>query len=404
MKKSIYIMALGAFGIITTEFGVIGILPDLVKEFHISIDTAGWLLSGFALTVALAGPFTNVLTAQLNRKFIMCLVLGIFVISNLLSAVAPNFTVLMIARILPAFLHPVFWAVAMTAAAKQAGPKDAPKAISIVMAGLSVATVLGVPLTTYMADLFSWRASFVLSAAINLLAFGSLALFAPSMPVNEELASAKSQITILRSVHLWVKLLASTIILAGMFATYGYLAEFLDKVSGMSGAQISIMLLVFGGTGIAGNWFMGIALSKNVILTVRLFLLALVATHILAYQFGGYFVPMVVILSVWGFIHTGGFLAANIQLTHGIKEPALDFVNSLLPSFFNAGITLGTLLGGFVIAHYGIHQVIWMTVPLLLLAFGMSFIKENVPALNTELNTEQASKAEAEPIQVAVCE
>ena len=367
-------MALGAFGIITTEFGVIGILPDLAKEFHISIDTAGWLLSAFALTVALAGPFTNMLTAKLNRKFIMCLVLGIFVLSNLLSAVAPNFTVLMIARILPAFLHPVFWAVAMTAAAKQAGPKDAPKAIAVVMGGLSVATVLGVPLATYMADLFNWRASFIVSAAINLLAFGALYLFAPSMPVNESQASPASQVKILRSVHLWVKLLASTIILAGMFATYGYLAEYLDKISHMNGAQISIMLLVFGGTGILGNWLTGIALSKNIHLTVRLALILLVVMHILAYQFGGYFVPMVIILSIWGFIHTGGFLVANLYLTHDIREPALDFVNSLLPSFFNAGITIGTLLGGFVIARYGIHAVIWMTVPLLLLSLGLTFI------------------------------
>ena len=99
MKKSIYVMALGAFGIITTEFGVIGILPAIAKAFSISIDTAGWLLSGFALTIALTGPFTTLLTAKINRKVMMCLVLAIFVLSNLLSAVAPNFTVLMIARI-----------------------------------------------------------------------------------------------------------------------------------------------------------------------------------------------------------------------------------------------------------------------------------------------------------------
>ncbi len=383
MKRSIYIMALGAFGIITTEFGVIGILPDLVKEFHISIDTAGWLLSAFALTVALAGPFTNMLTAKLNRKFIMCLVLGIFVLSNLLSAIVPNFAVLMIARILPAFLHPVFWAVSMTAAAKQAGPKDAPKAIAVVMGGLSIATVLGVPLTTYMADLFNWRVSFIVAAFVNLLAFAALVVLVPSMPVKEQQTSAASQVKLLRNPHLWVKLMASTIILAGMFATYGYLAEFLNKISHMSGAQISIMLLVFGGTGVVGNWLTGIALSKNVTLTVRLLLLALVGMHLLAYQFGGYFIPMVIILSIWGFIHTGGFLVANLHLTHGIQEPALDFVNSLLPSFFNAGITIGTLLGGFVIARYGIHEVIWMTIPLLLLALGLTFItprKEKVVA------------------------
>ncbi len=396
-------MALGAFGIITTEFGVIGILPDLAKEFHISIDTAGWLLSAFALTVALAGPFTNMLTAKLDRKFIMCLVLGIFIVSNLLSAIASSFTMLMIARILPAFLHPVFWAVAMTAAAKQAGPKDAPKAIAIVMGGLSVATVLGVPLTTYMADLFNWRASFIVSAAINLLAFGALYLFAPSMPVNEKQANPASQIKILRNIHLWVKLLATTIILAGMFATYGYLAEYLDKISHMNGAQISIMLLVFGGTGILGNWLTGIALSKNITLTVRLSLILLVIIHILAYQFGGYFIPMIIILSIWGFIHTGGFLVANLHLTHDIREPALDFVNSLLPSFFNAGITIGTLLGGFVIVRYGIHSVIWMTVPLLLLSLGLTFITDPEKRISGEKAIIEPRQTEAGRI-AAICE
>lgn len=393
MNKSIYIMALGAFGIITTEFGVIGILPALSKEFNITIDTAGWLLSAFALTVAVTGPFTTALTSKINRKTILTLVLAVFVVSNILSAFAPSFAFLMIARILPAFLHPVFWAVAASVAAKEAGPKDAPRAVATVMAGLSIATVLGVPLTTYMADLFNWQASFYLAGFINLIAFAGMALFVPSMPVKKE-AGIKSSTAILRSSFLWVKLITVLVMLAGMFASYSYLAEFLNKVTHMTGAEISIMLLVFGVTGIAGNWAMGIALSKNVMLTTRIYLLSLVLTHILAYQFGGYFVPMVVILSIWGFVHTGGFLVANIQVTAFMPQQSLEFVNSLLPSFYNAGITAGSLLGGFIIANYGIQQVIWMAVPLLLLAFGLSFYKQP--------KTETVSEEEAwEPVRVA---
>jgi DHA1 family inner membrane transport protein len=332
------------------------------------------------------------LTAKMNRKTIMCLVLGVFVISNLLSAAAPNFTVLMIARILPAFLHPVFWAVSMTAASNQVGPKDAPKAIAIVMAGLSVATVLGVPLTTYMAELFNWRASFILAAFINLLAFTALATLAPSMPATVTKSDGVSRTSILSSAQLWIRLLTATIILAGMFATYGYLAEYLDKISHMTGAQISIMLLIFGGTGILGNWLTGIALSKNIEITSRFFIVALVVMHVLAYSFGGFFIPMVTILSVWGFVHTGGFLVANLHVVNGLRGKTLDFVNSLLPSFFNAGITAGSLLGGFVIAHYGIHEVIWMTVPLLLLALGLSFV------------TVKEKQKAPEPIQAEILE
>jgi multidrug resistance protein len=164
-------------------------MPTIAKEFAVSIDTAGWLLSGFALTIALTGPFSVMLTSKINRKLMMCLVLGIFVLSNIMSALAPNFTVLMIARILPAFLHPVFWAVATVAASKQVEPKDAPKAVSVVLGGLSVAAVLGVPITTYVAELYNWQASFYLSGLINLIAFAGLIAFIPSMPVKENVTA-----------------------------------------------------------------------------------------------------------------------------------------------------------------------------------------------------------------------
>jgi len=386
-------MALGAFGIITTEFGVIGILPTIAKAFSISIDTAGWLLSGFALTIALTGPFTTLLTAKINRKVMMCLVLAIFVLSNLLSAVAPNFTVLMIARILPAFLHPVFWAVATVAASKQADPKDAPKAVSVVLAGLSIATVLGVPITTYAADLFNWKASFILSGIINLIAFTALLLFVPSMPVKEHTSSSE-QLKVLKKGQLWVNLFATMVMIAGMFSSYGYLAEYLGKVTKMGGGAISIMLLLFGGAGIAGNWLTGIALSKNVLVTTRIFMLSLILIHLLAYSFGGLFVPMAVIISVWGFIHTGGFLIGQTRSTSEAPE-APELAASLMVSFGNAGVTLGTLLGGIVITQFSVHEIVWMSMLLLLVAFGLSFVKVGKKEIVNESEAEVSVASQA---------
>ena len=386
-------MALGAFGIITTEFGVIGILPAIAKAFSISIDTAGWLLSGFALTIALTGPFTTLLTAKINRKVMMCLVLAIFVLSNLLSAVAPNFTVLMIARILPAFLHPVFWAVATVAASKQADPKDAPKAVSVVLAGLSIATVLGVPITTYAADLFNWKASFILSGIINLIAFTALLLFVPSMPVKEHTSSSE-QLKVLKKGQLWVNLFATMVMIAGMFSSYGYLAEYLGKVTKMGGGVISIMLLLFGGAGIAGNWLTGIALSKNVLVTTRIFMLSLILIHLLAYSFGGLFVPMAVIISVWGFIHTGGFLIGQTRSTSEAPE-APELAASLMVSFGNAGVTLGTLLGGIVITQFSVHEIVWMSMLLLLVAFGLSFVKVGKKEIVNESEAEVSVASQA---------
>ena len=372
MKKSIYIMALGAFGIITTEFGIIGIMPAIAKNFQVSIDTAGWLLSGFALTIALTGPFAVLLTSSINRKWMMCLVLFTFVLSNILSAISPNFTVLMIARIIPAFLHPVFWAVATVAAAKQVEPKDAPKAVSVVLAGLSVATVLGVPITTYVAELINWKASFVVSGVINLIAFVALMAFVPSMPVTEK-QSVKSQLVILRKGQMWVNLIFTMVMIAGIFATYSYLAEYLGKISSMNGKQISVMLLLFGTTGIAGNWLTGLALSKNVLLTTRFFLLSLIAVHVLAYVFGGLFIPMTAIVGIWGFIHTGGFLIGQTRSTSEAPE-APELAASLMVSFGNAGVTLGTFLGGIIITRFGIHEVIWISILLLIASLALTFV------------------------------
>src|SRR5882757_7138131 len=298
----------------------------------------------------------------------MCLVLAIFVLSNFLSAIAPNFTVLMIARILPAFLHPVFWAVATVAAAKQVEPKDAPKAVSVILAGLSLATVLGVPITTYVADLFNWQASFILSGIINLFAFAALLLFVPSMPVVETI-SLKQHLTILKKRQLWINLFATFIMIAGMFSTYSYLAEYLGKVTKMSGGTISLMLLVFGATGIVGNWLTGIALSKNVQITNRVFLLSLGLIHLLAYNFGDLFIPMAFIISIWGFIHIGGFLIGQTRTTSEAPE-APELATSLMVSFGNAGVTLGTILGGLTITYFSVHEVVYMSTLLLLAAFG----------------------------------
>ncbi|HEX6429426.1 MAG TPA: MFS transporter [Niastella sp.] len=389
MKKSIYIMALGAFGIITTEFGIIGIMPAIAKHFQVSIDTAGWLLSGFALTIALTGPFAVLLTSSINRKWMMCLVLFTFVLSNILSAISPNFTVLMIARIIPAFLHPVFWAVATVAASKQVEPKDAPKAVSVVLAGLSIATVLGVPITTYVAELINWKASFVVAGVINLIAFVALMAFVPSMPVTEK-QSVKSQLVILNKGQMWVNLVATMIMIAGIFATYSYLAEYLGKISSMNGEQISVMLLLFGATGIAGNWITGLALSKNVLLTTRFFLLSLIAVHVLAYIFGGLFIPMTAIVGIWGFIHTGGFLIGQTRSTSEAPE-APELAASLMVSFGNAGVTLGTFLGGIIITQFGIHEVIWISIVLLLASLALTFVFiRKRPVELTEVKEEEA--------------
>lgn len=370
MKTSIYVLALGAFGIITTEFGIVGILPTISRQFDVSIDTAGWLLSAFAITVAVSSPFITSFTTKINRKFLLCLVMSIFVLSNLISAFSTNFTMLMVARILPAILHPLFWNIAIAIAFKEKGAKG----VSTVMLGLSLATVLGIPLTTYAVDLFqSWQASFFLSSAISLIAFIGLLLFIPSIPADQAI-STKNQVAVLKSPLLWLNLISTIATLAAMFASYTYITAYLEKITKMDSVQISMMLLLFGGMGTLGNWLMGLALNRNVLLTARVFLILLVTVQILAYYFGGHYIPMVILVSLWGMIHTGGFLVSNIRTTQSVPHHALEFVNSLLTSSFNIGISLGAFLGGLVSVYYGVHYVLWVSILLLTVTFIVSFV------------------------------
>ncbi len=381
MNKTIYALALGVFGVITTEFGVIGILPVLAKQFKVSIDTAGWLLSGFALTVALSGPFVTALTKSINRKTMLLFVLVTFILSNILSAFATNFTLLLISRILPAVFYPAFWAIALTLAMKQVAPENAPKAISVVMTGLSVATVLGVPITTYFADLFNWKASFYVAGVVNVVAFLVLLFTVPSTPVDKE-KSGSNDLHILRQPLVWFNYLYILLLISGMFATYSYLADYFTQITHMNGKQVSLMLLIFGSAGIIGNWLIGKIVSKNVLHGFRYFPIALILVEILVYIFGGYFIPMAAIIILWGFVHTGGFLIGNTRGVYRIPQESLEFTNSFLPSFFNLGITFGTMISGFVIRHSDVRQVIWVSIAFLSSAFLLSFAKEKTIALN----------------------
>lgn len=368
MKRILYVLALGVFGITTTEFGVIGILPQLAAAFGITVDKAGWLLSAFALVIAVSAPFMSLLFSKWDRRNAMMLALLIFTISNIISAFAPNFTVLLLARMLPAFMHPVFWSIGLATAAASVAPSDAPKAAGLVFGGFTIASVLGIPLATYMADVFGWQSSFVLAAVINLISFLGLYFLLPSMPADANQSGIGHQMRILKKPALWANLALACLLIAAMFASYGYLAAWLKEITHMTGSQISLMLVLFGITGVAGNWLAGKLLSRNRRTTTVAFIVLLGIVHVLIYYAGSWFIPMVIAIVLWGFIHTGGFLISNVNVTATAQE-APEFANSIFTSCGNLAVTIGSTAGGLVIARIGIQYIVWASIGLLLLSF-----------------------------------
>ncbi|MDE1193406.1 MAG: MFS transporter [Arachidicoccus sp.] len=377
LDKTLFVLALGVFGIATTEFGVIGILPELASVFKVSIDKAGWLLSAFAIIVAVFGPFMVSLLSPYDRKKVLVFSLLVFAVSNALSALATNFTFLLIVRMLPAFFHPVYWSIALATAVENAPPNQSSKAVSTIFSGLTIATVLGVPLATLLVDLWNWQSSFLLSAMVNIASLAGLMWLLPTInATNTKTGYSKKEI--LRKPLLWINILLAFCIITAMYSTYGYMADFLKSVSKMNGKEVSIMLFLFGIAGVFGNRIVGKYMSGKPFQTTFLFLVALILVHLLLFVFGSYFVPMIVIVGIWGLIHTGGFLISNVSVASSVVPEAQEFVNSIFTSCGNLAVTVGAIIGGFWIVHFGVQQVVWSSVLFLGLSLIILLVKKRL--------------------------
>lgn len=382
LNRNLYVLALGVFGITTTEFGVIGVLPEIAAAFRISIEKAGWLLSAFALIIAVFGPFMVTFLSSFKRKKLLVFSLLIFIIVNTLSAYISNFYLLLTVRMVPAFFHPVYWSIALSIAEKTSAPEDRSKAVSIIFSGLTLATVLGVPLATLMSGLFSWQASFLLTALINIFALIGVQAFLPDIE-KENKASSSFNIEILYNKNLWFSLFLAFFIIASMYSTYGYMADFLKNVTRMDGKQISLMLFMFGTVGIAGNKIAGKYMSRFPFQTTLVFLILLSGIHALIGYYGSFPVPVIWIIGCWGLVHSGGFLISNINVTSSVPGSS-EFINSIFTLCGNFAVTAGTLFGGFWIARYGIENVttssiIGMVMAIIVLLARKIFIK-NTPS------------------------
>ncbi|WP_430332859.1 MFS transporter [Rhodococcus sp. ACT016] len=356
-KLVIPVLALGVFGIITTEMGAIGVLPQISERFGVAPSTAGWLVGVFALVVAATGPFTTLFTSAINRKTVLLVAIAVFAVSNLIYATTSSFEVMFAFRIIPAVVHPVFFAVALASAVRLVPPAQATAATTKVFAGVTVGFAFGVPLTSFLAENFSMSAAFAFGALVNLLAFIGILALLPSTPVTQRM-SYGAQVGILRRPRVWLTILSVTLTFAAMFSVYGYFAEYLGDVTGMSGSWISAMLLAFGIVMIFGNFVFGAMLGKSVVRTVVAFPLLYIAMYLMAYLAGPYLVPMVAAVLIWGVVHSGGLVISQSWMGRDAAD-APEFGNSLFISFSNLGITIGTVAGGWCLEHLGTHHTVW---------------------------------------------
>ncbi|KQL52768.1 arabinose ABC transporter permease [Heyndrickxia shackletonii] len=366
-KQLLLILTIGVFGILTTEMGITGILPALAEHFNISISKAGLLVSLFALAVAISGPTMPIFFSGINRKTVMLLVLGIFVIGNIVSMFASNFTVLLVARVVPAFFHPIYCSLALTVAATSVSKEEAPKAVSKVILGVTAGMILGVPITNFIANQTSIELSILFFAILNAIAFVATLIFVPSLPVIERL-SYGAQIRVLKKPIVWLAIATVIFIGSATSSINSFITEYLGTVTNITGNTLTLALFILGISSLIGNLAGGNLLTKNAVKTAMFFPILLVIVHILSFFTGKSTFPMMITILLWGILFAISNNVSQYWITSAAPE-APDFANGLFLAFSNLGITFGTAVGGFFISGMGTQYIVLGGIIFLVLSF-----------------------------------
>ncbi|TKI08539.1 MFS transporter [Martelella alba] len=347
MPVALLALALSAFAIGTTEFVIMGLLPEVADSLRVTLPSAGWLISGYALGVAIGAPIMALLTAKLPRKRTLVLLMGIFIVGNTLCALAYSYPMLMLARVVTALCHGAFFGIGSVVAASLVAPNRQASAVALMFTGLTLANVLGVPLGTWLGQMLGWRSTFWAVAVIGVLAFAALII---SLPTNrqEKPVHLASEVTALANGTLWLSLLMTVFFAAAMFTLFSYIAPLLLQVTGVDEHGVSLTLFLMGIGLTVGNVVGGRLADWKVSFSLLLSF-ALIALFSLALRWTSHGLwPAEVTLFLWAMATFATVPALQINVVrHGQDSPNL--VSTLNISAFNVGNALGAWIGGDVI-------------------------------------------------------
>ncbi|MEV8317901.1 MFS transporter [Streptomyces sp. NPDC059900] len=252
MPLALLALAIGAFGIGTTEFVIMGLLPEVAGDFGVSIPTAGLLVTGYALGVVLGAPLMTVLGTRISRKRMLMLLMGLFIAGNLLSAVAPAFGVMLAGRVVASLAHGAFFGIGSVVAAELVAPEKKAGAIAMMFTGLTVANVVGVPLGTLVGQSLGWRTTFAIVAGLGVIGLAGIAKLVPDLPKPEGVR-LRHELAAFRNVQVLLAMAMTILGFGGVFAAVTYLAPMMTDVAGYADSSVTWLLVLFGIGMVAGN-------------------------------------------------------------------------------------------------------------------------------------------------------
>ncbi|MFI2230974.1 MFS transporter [Nocardia testacea] len=371
MPLALLALTLGAFGIGTTEFVVVGLLPDIAGTYGVSIPTAGLLVTGYALGVVAGAPLMTGLGTRIARKRMLLAMLVLLVVGNIVSAVAPTFAIMVAGRIVASLAHGAFFGIGAVVAGTLVAPARRAGAIAIMFTGLTVATVLGVPLGTMLGQHFGWRLTFLFVALVGLVGLLGVAALIPETPAPRE-ARLRTELAVFGNPQVLLAMAMTVLGFGGVFAAITYLAPMMTEVTGYAENSVTWLLVLFGLGFFAGNLIGGKFADRHLMpmlylslggLAVVLALFTVTAHNKIAAAI------TVVLIGALGFA-TVPPLQKRV-LDHAAGAPTLASAVNI--GAFNLGNAIAAWLGGAVIAAgFGYTAPNWVGVALVVVAIGLA--------------------------------
>jgi MFS transporter, DHA1 family, inner membrane transport protein len=348
LKLAVLALALGGFGIGTNEFVAMGLLPDIAAGLNITEPTAGHLISAYALGVVIGAPLIAALTARVPRKALLLSLMVVFTLGNLATVLAPTYGSLLVARFAAGVPHGAYFGIAALVAAKLMGPGNRAKAVAHVMTGLTVATVIGVPIASWLGQALGWRVAFGLVVVIGAVTLTAIWVWLPAIGATHA-SSPLTELGALKRPQVWLALAVGMVGFGGMFAVYTYVATTLTDVAGMSRGWVPLALMVFGAGMVVGNIVGGRLADWSVIRSLYLVLTALGV--MLAVFVAASHNPFTALVLLFGIGASGAAIGPALQTRlMDVAADAQTLAAALNHSALNIANASGAWIGGLVIA------------------------------------------------------
>lgn len=378
MPAALWALTISAFGIGTTEFVIVGLLPTVAQDLAISISSAGLLVSLYAVGVAVGAPILTALTSKIPRKKLLLGVMLLFILGNGLAAIAPTFGLLVMARILTGFAHGVYFSIGATIAASLVPANKRASAIAIMFAGLTIAIVTGVPLGTFIGQNFGWRATFIGVSILGIIGALSSAVLVPASIQGGKALRIVDQLKVIKSPSVLLVLAITALGYGGTFVTFTYLAPLLEEVTGFSASMTSLLLLVYGIAIAIGNIVGGKVSNKRPSKALMVMFILQAVVLLVLYFTAPFQVAAVATLFFMGILAFSNVPALQlyiVQMAEKYAPGTEDVASALNIAAFNVGIAIGAALGGKIVeSSLGVGATPWIGSILVFIGFLLTLV------------------------------